>query len=394
MQRWIIHIDMDAFFASVEQRDHPEYQGKPVIVGGLGTRGVVSTASYEARVFGVHSAMPMSEARRLCPQGIVVPGDHEKYARVSERIRTIFDRFSPLVEPISLDEAFLDVAGMTGLYAGPIDIAMKIKEAIKKEENLTASAGVAPNKFLAKIASDLKKPDGLVIVRPGEEAEFLKDLPVSRLWGAGKVTVQHLYALGIQTIGQLAKADVKLLTKKLGKAGQDLFSLAQGQDQREVVAEADPKSVGREVTFDKDIKTREDIETQLLALSEKVGWRLRRMGCSGRTVTLKIRFASFVTITRSKTLIEPTSLDNTIFSTARELWQKVNMWEGIRLIGIYVSHFQLEDHQLSLFPGQEEKALLMMRTVDKLKEKFGEGVVTRGRLVKSQKETDDPGDPQ
>ena len=338
--------------------------------------------------------MPLIEARRLCPQGIILPGDHEKYARVSERIRTIFDRFSPLVEPISLDEAFLDVAGMTGLYAGPIDIAMKIKEAIKKEENLTASAGVAPNKFLAKIASDLKKPDGLVIVRPGEEAEFLKDLPVSRLWGAGKVTVQHLYALGIQTIGQLAKADVKLLTKKLGKAGQELFSLAQGHDPREVVAEADPKSVGREITFDKDIKTREDIETQLLALSEKVGWRLRRMGCSGRTVTLKIRFASFVTITRSKTLTEPTSLDNTIFSTARELWQKVNMWEGIRLIGIYVSHFQLEDHQLSLFPGQEEKALLMMRTVDKLKEKFGEGVVTRGRLVKFPKETDDPGDPQ
>lgn len=381
MQRWIIHIDMDAFFASVEQRDNPSYRGKPVIVGGLGSRGVVSTASYEARSFGVHSAMPMSEARRLCPKGIFLPGDHDKYAAVSARIRAIFDRFSPCVEPLSLDEAFLDVAGMTGLYAGPIDIAVKIKETIQKEEQLTASAGVAPNKFLAKIASDLKKPDGLVIVRPGEEAEFLKELPISRLWGAGKVTTAHLEEMGIHTIGQLAGADVRLLTKKFGKAGRDLYELAQGHDNREVVADYDPKSVGREVTFEQDIKTREDVETQLLSLAEKVGWRLRRAGCQGRTVTVKIRFASFVTITRSKTLPAATALDNVIYSTARELWQNVNMWEGIRLIGIYVSNFQNEDNQISLFPGPEEKLLSVTHTLDRLKEKFGEKIVTRGRLL-------------
>lgn len=381
MQRWIIHIDMDAFFAAVEQRDDPALRGRPIIVGGVGRRGVVATASYEARRYGVHSAMPMAEARRLCPQGVFMPGDHRKYGRVAGEIRAILTAFSPLVEPLSLDEAFLDVTGMEWLYPDPAAIAVAIKKRIRDELGLVASAGLAPNKFLAKLASDWGKPDGLVAVRPGEEAAFLRDMPVSRLWGVGEKTAGQLRAVGISTIGQVAAADAKLLARHFGQGAEEMRRLALGLDERPVVPEHEPKSVGNEVTFVEDLKAREDIETCLLALSQKVGRRLRHGGHAGRTVTVKVRFASFRTITRSRTLAEATALGDTIHRTALEIMAGVNVTEGVRLLGVTVSNLQAGGDQLSLFSAADDKKLKVSAAVDRLQDRFGEGAVTRGRLL-------------
>jgi DNA polymerase-4 len=386
MQRWIIHVDMDAFFAAVEQRDDPSLRGRPVIVGGVGRRGVVSTASYEARRFGVHSAMPMSEARRLCPQGVFIPGNHGKYERVAAAIRAILAAFSPLVEPLSLDEAFLDVTGMEWLYDDPKDIAAAIKQRISDELSLTASAGVAPNKFLAKLASDWGKPDGLVVVRPGEVAAFLRAMPISRLWGAGEKTTAQLKGIGINTIGQLAGADDALLHRHFGQAADDMRRLARGEDDRPVVPEHEPKSLGNEITFAEDLRTRDEIGTCLLALSQKVSRRLRQSGYAGRTVTVKIRFGSFRTITRSRTLGEPTLLGDTIYETARAIMAGVELTEGVRLLGVTLSNLQVYGGQTSLFAVDEDKKLKISVAVDRLKDKFGEGAVTRGRLLIPKKE--------
>lgn len=380
MQRWIIHIDMDAFFASVEQRDHPEYRGKPVIVGGLGLRGVVSTASYEARAFGVHSAMPMSTARRLCPHGIFLPGNYEQYSRVSKEIRAIFDDFTPLVEPLSIDEAFLDVSGMMLLYPDAAEIARQIKERIKTELSLTASAGVAANKFLAKLASDLKKPDGFVIINPGEHTAILNNLPIRRLWGVGDVMAEALTKQGIQTIGELAKADAGLLEQAFGKGVYDLQRLALGQDERPVVAECQPKSIGREITYEHNLFLPEAIETQWLYLAEKVGWRLRRAGLSARTVTIKLRFASFKTVTRSHTLAEPSNTDEALFTAAKMLSGKVPRSEGIRLLGITASNLVLGG-EISLFDNSDAKYIHMYQAVDMLRRRYGEKIITRLRLL-------------
>lgn len=381
MQRWIIHVDMDAFFAAVEQRDNPELCGCPVIIGGIGARGVVSTASYEARKFGVHSAMSAIEARRRCPEGIFLPPDHKKYSRVSREILTIFADFSPLVEPLSLDEAFLDVTGMEGLFAHPRDIAVQIKERIKKELNLTASAGVAPNKFLAKLASDMNKPDGLTVIAPEEVTQVLAAMPVSRLWGVGQATAQTLIRLGLKTIGQVAKADPAMLAKYCGQLGFTLHQLANGQDERPVVGESQPKSIGKEITFSEDIYSLEELKTELWAQAEKVGWRLRRQGLSGRTITVKVRFASFRTITRSRTLAVAANLDETIYQVAQEILSNVTLNEGVRLLGVTVSSLVTAGGQLSLFDQGEEKSTAVAKAVDRLKERFGEGAVTRGRAM-------------
>lgn len=381
MQRWIIHIDMDAFFAAIEQRDHEELRGKPVIVGGIGNRGVVATASYEARRFGVHSAMSMVEARRRCPEGIVLPCDHEKYSKVSGELQRIFSEFSPMVEPLSLDEAFLDVSGMEQLYASPEAIACCIKERIKHELGLTASAGVAPNKFLAKLASDLKKPDGLVVVQPGEEEAMLRELPITRMWGVGKTMAEVLRNLGIYTIGQLAKADVVQLAKHCGQLAHTIHSLAHGKDDRPVMPDLEPQSIGNEVTFPLDLMAVSQIEMELLALAEKVGWRLRQHGYSGKTITVKIRFASFKTITRSKTLSEATHFDEVLYETAVQICRQIPIHEGIRLLGITMSNLQSGCGQLSLFDQQSHKRTAVYETIDKLRNKFGEGIVTKGRLV-------------
>lgn len=381
MQRWIMHVDMDAFFASIEQRDQPELRGKPVIVGGCGLRGVVATASYEARRFGVHSAMPSQEARRRCPHGIFLPCNHRYYAKVSRQIRQIMQDFSPLIEPLSLDEAFLDVTGMEWLYPDPVVIAKQIKGRIQSELGLTASAGLAPNKFLAKVASDLRKPDGLVVVRPEEAAAFLAPLPISRLWGVGAATAKVLADHDITTIGQLAGTGLSRLEAWLGHSAVELKQLAAGQDNRPVVAEHTPKSVGNEETFEHDIYDVDEIETQLLRLAVQVAWRLRLLGLAGRTVTVKLRWRSFRTITRSRTLTEATCLEKVIYDTAKELVQAAMTSEGVRLLGITVSNLTSGSGQCSLFELDAQKQLAVAQAVDKLRAKFGGEIVSRGRLL-------------
>lgn len=381
MQRYIIHVDMDAFYASIEQRDNPQLLGVPVIVGGLSNRGVVATASYEARKFGVHSAMSMVEARRRCPQAVCITPDHRKYSFVSAQIRNILDRYSPLVEPLSLDEAFLDVTGMDGLYADPADIARSIKADIKEQLHLTASAGVAVNKFLAKLASDLQKPDGLYVIRPGEEAKVLAGLPIRRLWGVGEVTAANIAKLGIRTIGQFAATDPKLLEGCIGRAVFDLQQLARGIDDRPVVPDQQVKSIGNEETFEEDLFQWEEIEKQLLLFADKVGWRLRKLNLSGRTVTVKVRFASFRTVTRSRTLDEATNLDGVLYHTAKELYKSIPANEGIRLLGVTVSNLQPAGQSIALFDSGQEKQEALHKVVDDLKARFGSGAVTKGRLI-------------
>lgn len=381
MQKWIIHVDMDAFFASVEQRDNPEFQGKPVIVGGLSGRGVVSTASYEARKYGVRSAMPMVEARRRCPAGVFLSGNHRKYVEVSQQIMDILADFTPLVEPLSLDEAFLDMTGTEWLYNNIEEAAKQIKARLKAEVGLVASAGIAPNKFLAKLASDLDKPDGLFIIRSGEERSAIARLPVERLWGVGRATGDILRKLGITTIGKLAETNLAVLRQHCGNFAEELVRLAQGIDDRPVIPWHEPKSIGKETTFEHDLINPKQVEEELLLLAEKVGWRLRRYGYSARTITVKIRFASFKTITRSKTLPDPTNFDECIFEAAQAVWSNIRMDEGIRLVGITATNLQAGCGQMSLFGDDQDKRQAMYNAVDKLKAKFGEKIITKGRLA-------------
>ena len=388
MERIILHIDMDAFFASVEQRDHEEYRGKPVIIGGLGPRGVVSTASYEARKFGVHSAMPMVTARRRCPDAIFLPGDHAKYSAVSRQIFSVLARFSPVIEQLSIDEGFLDLTGMERLMDSPRAYGEAIKRAVREETGLTASVGVAPNKFLAKLASDMEKPDGLVVIRPEDAERVLAPLPVSRIFGVGKKTEARLSALGFKTIGQLAAADRGRLARALGdRMAAQLIALAHGLDDRPVEPTRAAQSIGREETFDEDIHSREEAERVLLSLSEEVGWRLRREGLAARTVTLKLRFAPFDTYTRQQTFPDPVSYDEDIFAAARALFRAFPSppGAGIRLLGVSAGNLSTEG-ELSLFDDHEKKEKLY-GAIDQLKSRFGESILTRAALAKPK---DDP----
>ena len=381
MERIILHIDMDAFFASVEQRDHEEYRGKPVIVGGLGPRGVVSTASYEARKFGVHSAQAMAIARRLCPDAVFLHPDHARYSAVSRQIFSILSRFSPVIEQLSIDEGFLDLTGMERLMENPRVYGEEIKRAVREETGLTASVGIAPNKFLAKLASDLEKPDGLVVIRPEDAEKVLAPLPVNRIFGVGKKTEARLAALGFRTIGQLAAADRGKLAQSLGdRMASQLLALAHGLDERPVEPRRAAQSIGREETFDEDIRSREEAEKVLLALSEEVGWRLRRKGLFARTITLKIRLGSFDTFTRQQTLPEPVAYDEDIFREAQTLFRAFSMppGQGIRLLGVSAGNLS-EGGEVSLFDDHEKKDRLY-GAIDSLKRRFGEGVVTRAAL--------------
>lgn len=381
MERIVLHIDMDAFFASVEQRDHEEYRGKPVIVGGLGPRGVVSTASYEARKFGVHSAQAMAIARRLCPNAIFLHPDHTRYSDVSRQIFSILSRFSPVIEQLSIDEGFLDLTGMERLMDNPRVYGEEIKRAVREETGLTASVGIAPNKFLAKLASDLEKPDGLVVIRPEDAEKVLAPLPVNRIFGVGKKTEARLAALGFRTIGQLAAADRGKLVQALGsRMAEQLLALAHGLDDRPVEPRRTAQSIGREETFDEDIRSREEAERVLLALSEEVGWRLRRKGLFARTITLKVRLGSFDTFTRQQTLPEPVAYDEDIFREAQTLFRAFPMppGQGIRLLGISAGNLS-EGGEVSLFDDHEKKDRLY-GAIDSLKRRFGEGVVTRAAL--------------
>ncbi len=301
-ERWIIHLDMDAFYPAVEVLDNPQLKGKPVIVGGSRKRGVVSSASYEARKFGVHSAQPMAQALRLCPHAIYIPVRMHRYMEVSERVFEIFHRFTPLVEPLSIDEAFLDVTGSVRLFGTPVEIARKIKDRVFGEIGLTVSAGVAPTKFVAKIASDMEKPDGLTVVLPGRVQDFLDPLPVGRMWGVGKVTQEALARLNVRTFRDLREMDVKALERSFGKYGIKMHLLSMGVDEREVVPDHEVKSVGHEETFEDDITDRNLAAKELLSLSHRVGKRMRAEGLKGRTVTLKVKYSDFVLVTRSVTL--------------------------------------------------------------------------------------------
>lgn len=381
MERIVLHIDMDAFFASVEQRDHEEYRGKPVIVGGLGPRGVVSTASYEARKFGVHSAQAMAIARRLCPNAIFLHPDHTRYSDVSRQIFSILSRFSPVIEQLSIDEGFLDLTGMERLMENPRVYGEEIKRAVREETGLTASVGIAPNKFLAKLASDLEKPDGLVVIRPEDAEKVLAPLPVNRIFGVGKKTEARLAALGFRTIGQLAAADRGKLVQALGnRMASQLLALAHGLDDRPLEPRRAAQSIGREETFDEDIQSREEAERVLLALSEEVGWRLRRKGLFARTITLKVRLGSFDTFTRQQTLPEPVAYDEDIFREAQTLFRAFPMppGQGIRLLGVSAGNLS-EGGEVSLFDDHEKKDRLY-GAIDSLKRRFGEGVVTRAAL--------------
>jgi len=381
----IIHLDMDAFYPAVEVLDNPGLKGKPIIVGGIQGRGVVSSASYEARKFGVHSAQPMATAVRLCPHGIFLPVRMARYAEISDRIFEIFRRFTPLVEPLSIDEAFLDVTGCARLFGSPVEIAKKIKQIVRQETGLTVSAGVAPSKFVAKIASDLEKPDGLTVVAADRVREFLEPLPIGKMWGVGRVTQQALAQLGIRTFRDLSRFPAEVLEKKFGQYGPKMQGLALGIDARDVCPHQEAKSIGREETFDADILDVAAARRELLALAGRVARRLRREGVEGRTVTLKVKYADFVLNTRSETLARGTSDGGTLYRTACRLLQKTEAGNRpVRLLGISVSQLGAGGAaQLDLFERIEAGAgrKVLNAALDRLQDRFGEDIVRPGTLI-------------
>ena len=403
----IIHIDMDAFFAAIEIRDNPSLAGKPVIIGGSPrSRGVVSTCSYEARKYGVHSAMASSEAYRLCPQGVFLPGDYTRYSAVSRQIHAIFDEFTPMVLPLSCDEAFLDVTGVQRLFGRPEDIAENIRERIYSVVRLTASAGVAGTMFVAKIASDMNKPDGMTVIRNDEVMSRLAPLPVGRLWGLGKVGVKRVQELGIRTVGDLQGWPCRELTAALGSSGAQLYKLCRGIDEREITGDiAREKSVSNETTFARDILDFSELEATLLYLSDKVARRCRRYGLGGRVIQLKVKYYDFKQITRRVTLSTPVAGSQIIYATVKDLLrEKTDAGvKAIRLLGVGVSGFAAgcaEDlvQQSLIFEAEEErkeqlegKMLQVDKATDMIAEKFRDsGLIGRGTLMlnKDKKERD------
>ena len=387
-QRAIMHIDMDAFFAAVEQRDNPELKGKPVIVGGsVESRGVVSTASYEARTYGVHSAMPMAEAHRLCPNGIYLPVDMQKYRRVSRQIMDIFHRFTPEVEAISLDEAFLDLTESLRLFGSAEEIGRNIKQLIREELQLTASVGLSYNKFLAKLASDMDKPDGFYQIRPEDLQEKVWVLPVRRMMGVGPKTAQMLEKMGVTTIGQLAGMNAGLLEHILGKQGLVMHEVANGIDNRPVEPVRESKSVGRETTFARDIQEQYLLETILFTLADDVCHTLRSSGLKGKTVSIKIRYPDFHSITRAVTLDTYTSSFEPVFEAVKQLMAQ-NYKEGtpVRLIGVTVSSLKKDEQiveQQNLFQDvtAQKKQNELNRVMDIINGKYGGDTVHRARKM-------------
>jgi DNA polymerase-4 len=384
-KRHILHLDVDAFYASVEEILDPSLKGKPLIVGGRPEgRGVVASASYAARAFGVRSAMPTAKALRLCPQAIVLPPRHKVYGEYSARMMAILSEYTPLIEPLSLDEAFLDVTGCEARWGSPEELAHHLQERLEKELGLSTSIGLASNKTVAKIASGLKKPRGFVVVPQGSEAEFLAPLPVEKLWGVGKVTARTLHEMGVSTIGQLAKLPAAQLEARFGRRGRHLHRQARGVDDRPVVVEREWKSMSRETTFAQDIGDRQVLRKKLLSLSESVARQLRKGGLRGRTVKLKLRYSDFKTLTRQVTMEAPTDLEQVIFDQAAKLLDKA--WDRrkkVRLIGVGVTKFETEERQLSLFEdadeGKGEKLRRLSQAVDGIREKYGDEAIRRLR---------------
>jgi DNA polymerase-4 len=379
----ILHVDMDAFYASVEERDDPRLVGRPVIVGGTAERrGVVAAANYVARQFGVHSAMASGEAKRRCPQAIVISPRMEVYATVSRQIREIFERYTPLVEPLSLDEAFLDVSGSAHLFGGAEAVGRQIKADIKTEIQLVASVGVAPNKFLAKIASDLEKPDGFVVVSTESAQAFLDPLPVGRLWGVGRTTGATFARQGITTIGQLRALSLPTLEHLAGRVGARLWNLAHARDDRQVVPDREAKTISHETTFATDIVEPAALRAWLLELTEQVARRLRRHTLMGRTVQIKIRAADFQTFTRARTLEKPTDVTQELWQAAAELFDEFAASKrlSVRLLGMGVSGLAADAKtQQQLFDGEEHRKQGKLDTVaDAIADRFGRGAIQRG----------------
>ncbi len=384
MTREIIHLDMDAFYASVEVLDNPDLKGLPVIVGGSSDRGVVSAASYEARVYGVHSAQPIVVARRLCPQGIFVPVRMSRYIEISEQIMAIFSHYTPLVEQISVDEAFLDVTGCHSLFGSAIDIAVKIRKQVRQEIGLTVSAGIAGSKLVAKIASDCNKPDGMTVVPHGEEETFLAPLPIKRLWGVGRKTLPALNLLGIHCIGDLARLSLDFLEKKFGKQGRHMYFCARGIDDREVEIDYTTKSIGNEETFERDITDLQRIKKELLRLATKVGERLRRHRFSGRTITLKVKYHDFISVSRSMTLTQPTNDSRELYQAALNLLPRTLAGsKAVRLVGIAVDKLQEDTcpRQLGLFTCAKRNRNDLNRALDQINDRFGSATIKPATLA-------------
>jgi DNA polymerase-4 len=384
IKRRIIHIDMDAFYASVEIRERPELASKPLVVGGRADgRGVVAAANYIARGFGVHSAMPTATAQRLCPQLVVLAPRHELYAEVSRQIHAIFQRYTPQIEPLALDEAFLDVTASERLFGTAEQIGRAIKQAIREELSLVASVGVAPNKFLAKLAVDIEKPDGFVVVREEQIEAFLAPLPVTRIWGVGKVAAKGFERLGIRTIGQLRHYSPRLLRDHFGNSAEQFLRLAQGRDERPVVSEQEAKSISNETTFAVDISDRRVMRDWLHALTEQVAWRLRAQGLKGRTVHLKVRLADFTTLTRSHSLAQVTDITAEIWRAVQSLFDErlPQPLPAVRLLGVGISNFseplpRQGDLFAEVIEGRQQRVDAVL---DEMKARFGKGVIRRGK---------------
>lgn len=394
--RTIMHIDLDAFFVSVEQVLNPELKGKPVVVGGRpGGRGVVASASYEARAFGVHSGMPLKTARQLCPQAIFVEGSFPRYRQASEKFMAILADFSPFIEPMGIDEAYLDVTGFESLYGSIHQMAVTIRQRIKNELGLCASVGIASNKVVAKVASDLSKPDGLLEVPRGEEHIFLSPLSIDKLPGVGRKTEQILWGLGIQTIGKLSALPVDALKSHLGVFGEVLHRWASGVDDRKVEMPAAAKSISRETTFEKDNRNRTLLKATLRYLTERVGAELRESRKAARCVTIKLRWADFTTITRQQTLRQPTDADQVIFTTGLKLMNRALLTEKqpVRLIGIGVAILVESGQQLNLLDSSAQRLERLNRAIDRIREKYGFTAIQTGRtlLLKDLFPTDEDG---
>jgi DNA polymerase-4 len=409
MQKWILHIDMDAFFASIEQLDHPEWRGKPLVVGG-GDRGVVAAASYEVRKFGVHSAMPIFKARLLCPQAIFAPGRRWRYAEVSKQLMQVLGQFSPTIEQASIDEAYLDATGLTRLFGEISELGLRIKQAVKETTGLTCSVGAAPVKFLAKIASDLKKPDGLSILYPKQIPDFLQKLDLKRIPGLGAETLKKIHALGLHTAGDAQKFSEEFWVTRFGKAGKTIYARCRGLDERKVEEPGAPKSESAENTFETDTDNLEELTCRLLRQAERLGASLRKNGYSGRTITLKIKYADFTQLTRSHTLQEPTNSTRIIYEAGARLLANLRLKFKLRLIGLSVSNlspsnselFQQNVGQEALLtlPGvamtketdvflppelNSKKEQALDQALDKARQKFGADAVVRGKIWEKNK---------
>lgn len=389
--RVILHVDMDAFFASIEQRDHSELRGKPVIVGGRAEeRGVVATASYEARAFGVHSAMAMAEAQKRCKDCIIVGSDIEKYQRESKKIITLMGKYTPMIEVVSVDEAFLDVTHSQLLFGTGLDIGKQIREDIFKETGLTASVGVSYNKFLAKLASDMNKPDGLIFIGPDDLEKKVWGLPIRRMMGVGRQMEVKMKGLNIHTIGDLAQRNPKDLSKYFGKNAQAMWERANGKDERPVKTRESIKSIGHEETFAQDISDYETIETHMMDLTDRVCRRLRKHGVEGRKVSIKWRYPNFETYTRVTTMKEPSQDFEIIWQVVLGLFQKYYSKEPVRLVGVTVSDLsELSQayHQQDLF-SEIEKSRDIDKLLDDINQKTGKKCVARARLYPLERKND------